>query len=102
MIFAPLLKYVAGGLAALALLLGIALKMERAHSAKQQVQIERLNDRLRSISAARDEQGKTTVRTIERAKVVYRDADTRAKVVEAAPLAPGQCRTPTEIMDSDI
>lgn len=56
---------------------------------------------LRAISDTRNEQAERTTRTIERTRVIYRDADVRARRVEEAPTAPN-CETPPEIIGLDI
>lgn len=53
------------------------------------------------ISAAKNEQGRTTGRTIGEAEKGQRDADGRAERIEAAPTAPG-CSTPPEIMGAAL
>jgi hypothetical protein len=100
-ILAPALKYIAGGLLVVCIVLGVALKVERVHTAKQAAQIVKLNAELQRITTAKNEQ---RAETTERLKVVTRtihDADGRAKVVEQAPL-PGGCKSPKEVLDADI
>lgn len=97
----PFLKYVTGGLAILCLVLGIALKVERAHSAKQATQIAKLVAQLDAISTKKNEQkAETQTRIVTVTKTIY-DADGRAKVIEAEPL-PGECKTPPAVMKADL
>jgi hypothetical protein len=59
------------------------------------------NDKLKAISSKRDEQGKTTSRTITETKIIYRDAEKVAERIEKAPTAL-DCKTPGEIMGADL
>lgn len=100
-ILAPALKYIAGGLLIVCIVLGIALKVERVHTVKQAAQIVKLNAELQRITTAKNEQRSETA---ERIKVVTRtihDADGKARVVEQAPL-PGQCRSPSAVLQADL
>lgn len=101
MILAPFLKWIAGGLLFVTIILGIALKMEKIHSAKQAVQISKLAGELKRISTERNEQREETGERIKVATRTIGEADKRAEVVEKAPL-PGQCRTPAEVMGADL
>lgn len=100
-LLSPLLKYIAGGLAILCLVLGIALKIERAHSAKQAEQIVKLTDQLKAISTKRNEQKSETTERVRTVVRTVHDADGRAKAIEAEPL-PGNCATPKAVLDADI
>jgi hypothetical protein len=73
-ILAPLLKYLTGGLAFLALLLGLALHVERRHSAKLQTQIEHLTD-LRAIDRANFERAAAKAEAANKAQVARIKAD---------------------------
>lgn len=101
MILSPVLKYIAGGLGAIALMLGLALHFERKGHEKTRLQNAALQAELQRITTARDEQGKTSTRTVERVvkgdPVIIRQVER----VEAAPL-PGQCRTPEAILGADL
>lgn len=94
-----LLGYCALGLLVAALI--VALSLERRHSRKLTERNAFLVSELQRITTAKDEQRKETVRTIVVAEKGNRDAERRARVVESAPLE-GQCKTPAEIMGSDI
>lgn len=93
MLLSPLLKYVAGGLAALALLLGIALHLERRHSRKLQAQVVKLEQTLRDISTRKNEQKDRSERNVD--KVVKGDPVIRetVRVIREAPIPEG-CKTP--------
>jgi glucose-6-phosphate-specific signal transduction histidine kinase len=100
-IFAPLYKYIAGGLLFVCLLLGLRLGLEIRHAHKLETQLAKATAQLNAITTARDTQKATTT---ERIKVVTRtihDADGRAKVIEQSPL-PGECRTPSAVLRADL
>jgi hypothetical protein len=94
-------KYGAGFLLFLCLMLGIALKIERQHSANLQAQVVTLATELNQISDARNNQKATTKENIKVVARTIREADERAKRVEQAPPAPN-CRTKPEVMNADI
>jgi hypothetical protein len=100
-ILAPALKYITGGLLVVCIVLGIALKVERVHTAKQAAQIVKLNAELQRITTAKNEQRAETTERLEVVTRTIHDADGKAKAVEQAPL-PGQCRSPSEIMRADL
>lgn len=79
----------------------LALSMERRQNDKLKGQVKGLNDTLRSISDARDKQGKETNRNIGKAhdRIVY--VDRKAREVEQAPL-PGGCKSPDAVMGADL
>jgi hypothetical protein len=97
----PLLGHLSLGLAALCLVLGALWQYERAHSAKVEKRAELYRSELKRISTTQNKQRETTTRTIERVRVVERDADKRASRVENAPVT-GQCATPNAIMGADL
>lgn len=94
-------KYSCAGLAFVALLLGLALAMERRASAKKDAQIVKLTAELTRISTERNKQRETTGRTIAETRVIHRDTERRAERVERAPVAPN-CATPDAILESDL
>jgi len=94
-------KYSAAGLLFVSLLLGMALQIERRGRAKAEARIVQLSGELKRITDERNTQKKTTERNVERVKVIYRDAESRAERIEKAP-TPGQCRTSPEIMGADL
>lgn len=95
MLNALALKLVAG---VAALLLLVVLVQDRN---RWKAKATSLQAQLNQISTKRDEQRKETVRTITIAEKGNREAERRARVVESAPL-PGACKTPAEVMGSDI
>lgn len=101
MLLTPLLKWALGGTLFLSLMLGGALMLEKRQNGKLTRQVVSLNAQLQSLSTKKDEQGKTTSRTITETKIIYRDADKVAGRIENAPTAP-DCKTPGEIMGADL
>lgn len=95
-------RYISGGLGILCLVLFLLLQGEKLHSAKVEKRAAYYRSELQRISTAKDEQAKTTRGTIERTRIVYRDADKRAGEVESAPVTPGQCRTPDAVLQADL
>lgn len=92
------------GFAALALMVGslmLALKIERTQNGKLKAQIELQAAELKRISTKRDEQKVITHGRIVIADKGRKQAEDKAKVIEAAPLVPG-CKTPPEIMGADL
>lgn len=89
------------GLAGLCLFLKLSLASEQRHSAKVEGQLVKAAAELQRISTKRDEQKAVTRDTIKEAETVTREADKVAERIEAAPL-PGQCKTPTAILEADL
>lgn len=79
----------------------VALKAEQRHSAKLQAQASKLNAELKRISTAKNEQRVITRDRIVIAQQKAKSAETKAKAIEAAPL-PGNCKTPSEILQADL
>lgn len=79
----------------------IRVSAEKRHSAKLQTQIEKVSAELKRISAAKNEQKIITRDRIVIAERKAKDADGVAKKIEAAPL-PGQCRSPSEVLQADL
>ncbi len=96
-----LFKYVAGGLGFVALLLALALHMERRHSGKLRGQLAAATAELQRISTAKDEQRVITRDRIVEVERMADNADRFADRIERAPL-PGNCETPEAILGSDI
>ena len=86
-------------IAILALLLLLGVADRRAD--KWEAQAQKLSRALKRMSDARDTQRETTRDNIAKADEGGKSADRIARRIEAAPL-PGQCRTPPEILGSDI
>lgn len=89
------------GLALFAGVQTLRVSAEQRHSAKVEAQLSKAVEKLNAISSKRDEQKRETG---ERIKVVTRtihDAERRAEKVENAPL-PGNCKTPSEVLQADI
>jgi hypothetical protein len=104
----PLLKYVAGGLALVCLVLGVALKIEQRHSAKLSAQLVKCAEvrdnykrHLDGISTKRNEQQVGTRDRIVEVTRTIKSADERAKVVETAP-PPGECKTSQAVLGADL
>lgn len=64
-------------------------------------QVSDLRGQLKAATSKRDEQARTTERTITETRVIYRDADKVAERIQKAPTAP-ECKTPPEIMGADL
>jgi Tfp pilus assembly protein PilN len=79
----------------------VRLKSEQRTNAKLQTQVSKLNERLTSISTARDTQKAITRTNIVTVTKTIHDAEGKAKQVETAPL-PGNCKTPKEVLNADI
>jgi hypothetical protein len=90
-----------GAVAIFALIQHFTIAGERRHSAKVEAQLKVATDQLKSLSTAKNEQKVETVKRIEAVKERVRHADDRAKVIEQAPL-PGQCKTPSEVLQADL
>lgn len=97
---ALLFKYVSGGLLFLCLVLGGSLYLEKRASAKKDTQLEKQGETIRGqeaelvrLSTEKDNQGKVTVRTVER--VVKGDPEVKVltKVIREAPIE-ADCKTP--------
>lgn len=97
----PFLKYIAGGLAIVCVVLGIALKLEQIHSAKLQTQVTNLSVQLERISTAKNDQKAVTQERIKVVEKRVHDADSTARKIETAK-SPGNCKTPKEILDADL
>lgn len=89
------LKLIAG---IAAILMLVVLVQDRNRWKARSAELQR---QLTEISTKRNEQRKETVRTITVAEKVNREAERRAERVEAAPL-PGQCRTPSEVLQAGL
>jgi hypothetical protein len=101
MFLASVLKWVSGGLLFLWLITLVGYQVERRGHAKAKERIVELVNKLNEISSKRNDQRETTT---ERIRVVTRTigaADRVAKKIEAAPL-PGQCKTPSEVLQADL
>ncbi len=94
-----LFKYIAGGLGFVALLLGLALHMERRSGAKKTEQIIKLSAELHRITSARDDQTKRSEKTVT--KVIQGKSNPQADRIERAPI-PHNCQTAPEIMGADL
>jgi hypothetical protein len=97
----PLLKYIAGGLLFVSLMLGLALAAEKRHSAKLQSQVVSLSAELKRITDEHNSQKATTKENIKIVTKLVHDADGKAKVVEQAPPAK-ECRTKPEVLQADL
>jgi hypothetical protein len=104
----PFLKYVAGGLALVCLVLGVALKIEQRHSAKLSAQLVKCAEvrdnykrQLDGISTKRNEQQVGTRDRIVEVTRTIKSADERAKVVETAP-PPGECKTSQAVLGAGL
>lgn len=62
---------------------------------------QRDRNELRAISSKKNEQAKRTEGNIEQAERGNKEADDRARKIEAAPTAP-DCKTPEQIMRADL
>jgi hypothetical protein len=87
-------QLIALGLAAFALVQHFQLAGERRHSAKVEAQLAKATVQLQRISSVKNVQKRETANRIEHTRVIIKQADERAKVVETAPL-PGNCVTPS-------
>lgn len=58
-------------------------------------------DKLSKLSSKKDEQKRTTDRTLTETRIIYRDAQKQAERIEKAPTA-ADCKTPGEIMGADL
>lgn len=94
-----LIGYCVGGFVILCLV--IALQMEKRHSLKLEGQNRKLSAELARITTKADEQKAVTKQTVEKAKIIYRDADNVARRIETAPVV-GKCETPATIMGADL
>jgi hypothetical protein len=96
-----LFKYASIGLAALCLILFAMYSIEKRGAQKWKARADAHHAELQRISSAKDEQKVITRDRIVVAERVVKQADDRAKRIEAAPL-PGQCKTPEAIMGADL
>jgi hypothetical protein len=97
----PFLKYVAGGLLFVCIMLSVALHVERVHAHKLERRVAELTAKLNAISTKRNEQKAETKTRIVTVEKQIRHADDQAKIIEQAPL-PGQCRTPNAVLEADL
>lgn len=92
------------GIGLLCLLLGIqTIRLGAANNRADRIQVN-LNEaraELKRISTAKNEQKGETERRISQAEKGQKGAETIAKRIEAAPVAPN-CATPLEIMGADL
>lgn len=79
----------------------IGLASEKRHSAKLEKRNAELSQVIVELSTKRNEQKAETGKRIEVVKQEIRHADDKAKKIEQAPL-PGNCKSPTEVLDADI
>jgi len=92
-------QLIALGLAVFALVQHFQLAGERRHSAKVEAQLAKVTVQLQRISSVKNVQKRETVNRIEHTRVIIKQADERAKVVEQAPL-PGNCEQPQAVKDA--
>lgn len=101
LLLSPLLKYVCGGLLFVCLMLGLALHVERVHAHKLERRVTELSATLKRITTAKDTQHTVTKTNIVTVTKTIHDADGKARKVETAPL-PGNCRTPSAVLQADL
>lgn len=94
-------QLVSMALCALLLVQHFALASEKRHSAKVEKQLQVATAELQRISSKRNEQKQVTQQNIKTVVRTIHDADERAKKIESAKL-PGECRTPSEVLQADI
>lgn len=94
-------RLVSMALCALLLVQHFALASEKRHSAKVEKQLQAATAELQRISSKRNEQKQVTQQNIKTVVRTIHDADERAKKIESAKL-PGECRTPSEVLQADI
>ena len=92
------------GAAALALAIGLLwmnLRMERAHSAKLQAQLEKCEEFRRLLAEQSERQKQQTSRNIEQVRERIVTVEKQADRIERAPLK-GDCSTPDEVLQADV
>ncbi|GAA4015398.1 hypothetical protein GCM10022280_12670 [Sphingomonas swuensis] len=100
----PLIPWGRVGIAASILavtFLAAAWKIEERRADKLQAQVVKWQTAFGRISSGKNEQKVITKERIVEVEVRAKDADVRAKRIEAAPLL-GQCATPEAVMGADI
>jgi septal ring factor EnvC (AmiA/AmiB activator) len=93
------------GIGLLALLLTVQtvrLGAEKNRSERLEIANNELRFELKRISSAKAEQKRETAKRIEIAEHGNREADEIAKKIEQAPLEPGACKTPAEILQEPM
>lgn len=103
-LFGPLnlVSKIAGGfLVGALLLISLAYWNADRRADKFERQLVKATAELKRISSAKDQQGQVTKGNVEKAKVIYRDAERQAERIEKAPVS-GRCETPEVIMGADL
>lgn len=88
----------------MALLLAVqTVRLSAAHHKieRREIDIREMRFELDRISSRKNEQKRETVNRIERAERGNREADERAREIEASPL-PGNCVTPKAVLEADV
>lgn len=99
---AAVLKYVSAGLLAACLIFLGLWQMDKQGAKKWKGRAEYYQGELARISDTKNEQAEVTTKTIERVRVVEREAGRQAEKVENAPVTPGVCETPTAVLEADL
>lgn len=92
------------GMGLLALLLAVQtvrLGAERNRADRIQINLNEARAELKRISTEKNEQAERTKETIRIVERDRKEADKVAERIEAAPL-PGQCRTPSEVLEAEL
>lgn len=98
----PFMGHLSLGLAALCLVLFGLWQMDKQGAKKWKARAEFYQGELARISDTKNEQAEVTTKTIERVRIVEREAGRQAEKVENAPVTPGVCETPTAVLEADL
>ena len=102
MLLTPILKWTSAGLLFLCIMLGIALQIEKRHSAKLTERNAALAQKLDQLAAEAKQKQSEQKDTITRYRTqVLPQVEKRVEIVERAPLGKN-CETPREVLGAGL